>query len=603
MRELQYPAAKAGLTRLATAVHGLANRLGAAMGAAASGAPAAPPLGRAGLVAFNGYQVSAADLSWATCAVTSRSFSAPVPLPGSQDAAAAAPAAGSAGAAGTPQGATAAATAATAAAAAEALSASKCFMPLIDMANTSFLPNARIGFRRSASSSSSSFSTPTPLSPPAAAAASLGTADEYEVVARAVRRIPAGEEITINYFQPRPGSPHANETLAAVAARAGPYSSSSSPSASPSSSPPVNLSGAFAASLLAQAPAEELASLGQCDWPNEEVLINFGYVPTFNPADFIVLDMEQPILEQALDVAAELPSLLGRSPSPTNTASSSSSTGTALPLVPAGDKLLDDQRALLDVLRQSIPPQSCRLTWAGPTPELLALLRIAVAGAHLPKGGDVASASFASTPDDVIDRALDAAASGSNAAPPPLALTADPKLSSPMFDDLLDLATAIAHHPAVTGGVTGTSPGAGTTLPDIVRAWGGTPLSEINEAAAALLLYSLLSLSAAGFPVSRVRPEVGLGGRARSSFPLTLSLSSTSCAQPAFPRSLPPPPQTRVSEDRAFTAQKALLGHGAEYTARRYALSKKLLVSHGLRTLAVVVGADKAKFQLHKRLD
>lgn len=160
-----------------------------------SGSP--PPLTllqQSARIAFNGYNVSLADLAWAVSAASSRAFAGP---PGITSYKTTLP---------SPPTLTSSSSEADIMKAAQMeslreldmLSARKVIVPVIDLMSHSLTPNCEVIFSRQLSMSHSSDTS----------GETSSSTDDYNVILKATRDIQPNEELFINYFQPHtPPSP------------------------------------------------------------------------------------------------------------------------------------------------------------------------------------------------------------------------------------------------------------------------------------------------------------------------------------------------------------------------------------------------------------
>ncbi len=555
---------------------------------------------RAGLVAYNGYELHAHDFAWATCAVSSRAFAAPVahkPFTNS--------------------------------ASSEDLSGCKTLNPLIDMMNHSFQPNCKTAFRRVAQRSASLLPRADGKDTPA-----------FEVIVRALRDIKTGEELNINYFQTA-GPSSLQSTSSSTSSSSGPstsatsatsatpdaLSSTSNPSIPASSSNSSSILASFASALEVAVAATNIQSdehinvehasttpstttitsttvtatssssssssspatspsssftqsqsfVPSSDCNNDDMLLNFGFVPVFNLADTFVLDGSQSNLAQVLVVANELPdlfnldlrSLIVPDSTDVEVPSKPRTPARRLSRVPVLEDHDAEQAMLIEMLR-SRSTKPFTIGWLGPSTEYLAFLRAAAAGAHFyPQ-----ETSLTATEDEerevtkqraalsyertmaIVDARIAAtvaarlsrtheqeqqqASNGVDVLPAATALTSSPSTTPPpkkSVQELVGLATAS----------------------EVIEAWGGDVISEENELGAMQVLYANLCLSGASLPTS-------------------------------------------LTKDNKDIADLAKQGKRAEVTARRFAASKKHLIVHALRAVAQPLGALGLKNPLHRSI-
>jgi hypothetical protein len=291
------------------------------------------PLQRAGAVAFNGFDVSAADLAWAVAAVTSRALRLPA-LPVAQY---------------------------TRGSASDAPSRRQdvplreaapgdllCLAPVVDMCNHSSEPSACVTFLR--------------VDP---AAPGLGG---YHVAVRALRPLATGDELTVNYF--RPNKP---EDLVATL-----NSMLTQAPVARNAVVPLAWGAAAAAAAVAAPAAAEAAGAGAgalSAEPCEQVFSDYGFVPAWSARDRFELTLNRDLLRTAMTMALDL----GTDPLKPDAVRTTALHRLQL-AAPAPSELLTLQEEIIDAALALAGPEALFLSWGGPSPVLTALCRALAAG-------------------------------------------------------------------------------------------------------------------------------------------------------------------------------------------------------------------------------
>lgn len=542
MQALQYQPLVTETTQRARTLHQLATALNTPDGKAAE-----TTAQRAAAVAFNGFDVSAADLAWAVSAVTSRAFRAP-PLRTAQYSHSynSESAANSSSTGPTVER--------------KDIEVGESFkgehlamIPLIDMLNHSLEPNAYSSFLR--------------VDPTAPGKGG------YHVALRALRPIKAGEELTLNYFRPRTNSGDAGAVAAAARAEledraATGYttaaSTASGSAAASKSVRPLSWGANTAAAAVAQALVDPADLWGVAyTESSDETLVNFGFVPAWNARDRFRLELNVDLLKTAMTMALDL----GADTEKLAAAAAAAATGSGDGTVPvttalqaqglvaaAPGEFTDRQRELIDTVLSLPASMPLYVGWGGPSPALAALCRVLAAGTcRVNAAGDREQSPLIDTTLE-FERARVESEARVEAA---RAVAATARRA----DDLARMLWATRGRilPSSSASSNGDAAGSEIEARDALAGWGADPLTAENEAGARAVLYKLLVLHTAMF-------------------------------------------RGKLSRDAEAMAKAADKKDAAGFIALQVARGKKQILTHALMMLARDLELDESVHAWHKSL-